>query len=495
MKKILMLSFILSLSVIFGFAFSNEAKAYENTAKPESTVPWEYPTNKLLQKQSVDAPLIADISKWQGNINWDQAADALDLVIIRTQDGISVEDYMHRSYESAAKRHDLPFGVYSFVRAGTPAEARAEARAFYNRASKNTEFYVLDVEVKTNKNGYSMRTVVNEYVKELRELTDKKIGLYVANHLYSSFNLDTSKFEFVWIPRYGYTPPAYNHQLWQYTSSGRVPGIKGNVDLNRLANGTKLEFFTNKISQTSNSELVKKYYVTNPQYVILKKKVKAYKKRDLVSKNYKKTYAEGSVLKVKKITKSSAGTPRLELSNGLFVTASKALVLKTTAAKADTFYTADDKVKKIITMKDLYIYDSSTSNRNPEKIPKYTIFNVNKVVYNGSGQNRFQILSGKFVSASKNDVIEAPNTIENYYRDVTDHLQTKKKMKMYETLMFGEENDENAANKPVDVAIGTNIQVVGIEYNKLGYPRFRLDNGKYVSAKKTLYKEIPWYEQ
>lgn len=492
MKKILMLSFLLSLTVIFGFSFNDEAKAYENTAKPESTVPWEYPTNKLLQKQSADDPLIADISKWQGNINWDKAAEALDLVIIRTQDGIHVEDYMHKSYESAAKRHDLPFGVYSFVRAGTPAEARAEARAFYNRASKNTEFYVLDVEVKTNKKGYSMRTVVNEYVKELRKLTDKKIGLYVANHLYSSFNLDTSKFEFVWIPRYGYTPPAHNHHLWQYTSSGRVPGINGNVDLNRLANGTKLEFFTNKISQTSNSELVKKYYVTNPKYVILKRNVKAFKKRDLVKKNYKKTYVEGTVLKVKNITKSSSGTPRLELTNGLFVTASKSLVLKTTAAKADTFYTADDKVKKIITKRDLYIYDSSTSNRNPERIPAYTIFNVNKVVYNGSGQNRFQILSGKFVSASKNDVIEAPSTIENYYRDVTHDLQTQKNVRMYDTLMFGEVDDTDIKNL---LPIGTNIQVVGIEYNKLGYPRFKLENGKYVSAKKTLYKKIPWYEQ
>lgn len=489
MKKVYGLALLLVVFSLFGFSQNSEAKAHKNTAKPESVVKWEYPANAKLVKQSANDPVIADISKWQGNIDWSKASKALDLVIIRTQDG-ELEDYMHRTYESNAKKYNVPFGVYSFVRAGTPAEARAEARSFYNRASKDTEFYVLDVEVQTNKKGYSMRTIINEYMKEMRKLTNKKIGLYVAHHKYSSFKLDASKFNFVWIPRYGYSGPIYKHQLWQYTDSGRVPGINGNVDLNRLAGGTKLEYFTNKVTTISNSELVKKYYVTNPKYVLLKKPVNVYKKTSFDKKNKKKSYKEGTRLKVKKVVKSSTGIPRLQLADGSYISASKSLVLKTSATS--NFYTTNDNVKQVMTIRNLYSYRSSTSNTSPEFVPANTIFNVSRVVYNGSGENRFAIINGRFISADKNDVVEVPATIQNYFLeyDSSLKLRTQKVIYKYDTLLFGDQQKD-----PEMVPVGTVLDIQDVVYNKLGYPRFKLTDGKYVSTKKTLFKQIPWYEQ
>jgi len=46
--------------------------------------------------------------------------------------------------------------------------------------------------------------------------------------------------EFIWIPRYGSNSgklekaPAYPCDLHQYTSRGKVAGISGNVDANRV---------------------------------------------------------------------------------------------------------------------------------------------------------------------------------------------------------------------------------------------------------------------
>lgn len=488
MKRQFIIAITLVLVTVFGFAQQSEAKEFENTAKPESTVPWEYGIQNQMQIQS-DSKLIADISKWQGTVDWAKASKALDLVVIRTQDGVKNEDNMHRANETGAKKYDVPFGVYSFVRAGTPAEARAEARKFYNRASKNTEFYVLDVEVKTNKKGYSMRQVINAYTAEMRKLTDKKVGLYVANHLYSSFNLDVSKFNFVWIPRYSSTAPVHQHHLWQYTSRGSVPGIKGHVDLNRLAGGTKIEFFTNKVMTVSNDKLAKKYYISNPKYVIVKSKVNAYNKKDFNKKHIKKKYEEGSILKVKKITTSSAGIPHLQLTNGYYITASKSLVLKTSAATAESYYTSTDNVKQVMTLKDLKKYKTATTTSKGVSIPKYTVFNVTKIAYNGTGQNRFKLASGEFISASKNDVVEVPDTISNYYREERKDLQTQKDVYSYDNLMFGETNNKQL------LPIGTNIKVATVVYNRLGYPRYQLEDGRYISTKKTLFKSIPWYEQ
>lgn len=245
-----------------------------------------------------------------------------------------------------------------------------------------------------------------------------------------------------------------------------------------------------KIIKVSNAKSSKKYYVTNPKQIISKKKLKVYKKKDFTTKNYKQTYAAGTVLKVKKITKSTAGVPHLELSNGYFVSAHKNNVLKISAAAAkETFYTSTDKVKQIMTLKDLKTYRSATATTKGTSIPKYTVFNVNKVTYTGSGKNRFQLKNGQFISASKNDVVEVPETIENYYREARTDIQTQREVYSYDNLMFGETNNKKL------LSIGTNVQVVDVVYNRLGYPRFELSNGEYVSTKKTLYKQIPWYEQ
>lgn len=242
-------------------------------------------------------------------------------------------------------------------------------------------------------------------------------------------------------------------------------------------------------TKLSKSSIAKKYYVTNPNYVLLKKKVNVYKKTNFDKKYRQKSYKEGTRLKVKKIVKTSAGIPRLQLSNGSYISASKSLVLKTSATS--NFYTATDGVKQIMTTRNLYSYRSLTGNAGPEFVPAYTVFNVYRVGYNGAGENRFGIINGRFISANKNDVVEVPATINNYYRKYPEGtvLRTQKVVYEYKTLMFRDDSS------PTIIPEGTTINVASIIYNELGYPRFKLTNGKYVSTKKALYDQIPWWER
>lgn len=486
MKKIFILTLAFMSIALFGFTQKGLAKDYENTAKPESTVPWEYSNVKMLQTKSSNAPVIADISKWQGDIDWSKASKVLDLVIIRTQDGKAKEDHMHRTYEREATKYNVPFGVYAFVRAGTPNEAKLEARAFYNRASKNTQFYVLDVEVKTNKKGHSMRKVIDAYMDEMNRLTNKKIGLYVANHLYSSFNLNTSRFDFVWIPRYGTSAPSHKHDIWQYTSRGSLPGIKGDVDLNRLSNGAKLEYFTNKVSSVSDSTLAKTYYMTNPKYVVTKNAVTNYKKKDFIPKNKKNTIPQGTFLKVKKITKSSKGIPHLELTDGTFITAKKNTVIKTTSSKFKNYYSAKDKVSSVVAITDVKRYKKSTGNEQhaSKKIKANTVIKVKKVVFDGSGATRFQLVNGGYIQANKKNVVRTLKTINKYYTSIPKNLHTAKATTIYSFQYF------KYASKSLKIPANTKLEIVGLEYNKIGYPRFKLSNGYYISTVKSNLKVI-----
>ncbi|HHB2065835.1 TPA: GH25 family lysozyme, partial [Bacillus cereus] len=50
---------------------------------------------------------IVDISKWNGNINWDVAAPQLDFVIARVQDGSNYIDPLYKSYVQAMKTRNI----------------------------------------------------------------------------------------------------------------------------------------------------------------------------------------------------------------------------------------------------------------------------------------------------------------------------------------------------------------------------------------------------
>lgn len=193
---------------------------------------------------------IIDISHHQDpqKIDYEKLCSQLDLAIIRVQFGSKLVDRHYKTHIAEMKKYNVPFGVYAWVRGKSQKEMEVEAQYFYNRAKDlDPLFYVLDVEEKSMAD---MRAGVNAYVEELRSLTDKKIGVYIGHHVYKEFNIDVSKFDFVWLPRYGPNNgkphnfrPAYPCDLWQYTDKGRLEGYGGYLDLNMLTGTKPLEFF------------------------------------------------------------------------------------------------------------------------------------------------------------------------------------------------------------------------------------------------------------
>lgn len=183
---------------------------------------------------------IADLSHHQGVIDWGQASQELDLAILRVQDGSRVEDRQYNNYVAGAKKHGVPFGNYAFCRFVSENDARVEARDFWNRGDKDALFWVADVEVKTMGD---MLAGTQAFIDELRRLGAKKVGLYVGHHTYKQFQADKVNVDFVWIPRYGGNKPAFKCDLWQYTETGSLSGVDGNVDLNKLTGTKPLAWF------------------------------------------------------------------------------------------------------------------------------------------------------------------------------------------------------------------------------------------------------------
>ena len=210
----------------------------KSTTKPKESTP----------KKSNNA-VIVDISEYQSPsaINYDTFAKQVDHVIVRTMDA-DYEDKVHKTHHKELQKRGVPTAAYAFFRARNSSHVKAEAKMFYDRnKGNNVTMYWIDVEVVTSDN---MRGLVNQYIAELRKLGAKKVGLYIAHHLYKELNLDVSKADAVWIPHYGSgsatadSTPAFPCDLHQYTEHGRLPGYSGNLDLNRLMGSKPLEFFT-----------------------------------------------------------------------------------------------------------------------------------------------------------------------------------------------------------------------------------------------------------
>jgi GH25 family lysozyme M1 (1,4-beta-N-acetylmuramidase) len=189
------------------------------------------------QTQYFDGVII-DVSEFQGNIDWSKVnASGLALAIVRVQYGANRADLTYQQNLSALGNIGANYAVYSYMTANDTSSAEREAQALYTRTQqasngKQPRFYMIDVEETT---GNDMRGIVEAYMNKLNSLgvADNKIVLYIANHLYSSFNLNVGRAGSIMIPAYRSTPPDHAYDLWQYTSSGSVSGINGNVDMSK----------------------------------------------------------------------------------------------------------------------------------------------------------------------------------------------------------------------------------------------------------------------
>lgn len=208
---------------------------------------------------------IADISKWQGVIDWPKAASELAFCILRASCGVAA-DSKFADNAKGCKGNGIPFHAYHYLMAMDEAQAKTEAEFFYKTASaQGPLFYVVDVEDEHIPTGKA-RSIVSAFLARIKELGAKRTGIYVAHHRYDAFDLATEEADYVWIPRYGkntgepQTPPGFPCDLWQYTSKGALAGVKGNVDLNSINSDKPLSWFVEQkednVSNTTNRALV-----------------------------------------------------------------------------------------------------------------------------------------------------------------------------------------------------------------------------------------------
>ncbi|WP_165815203.1 GH25 family lysozyme [Levilactobacillus bambusae] len=189
-------------------------------------------------KADVATKRIADVSEFQGDINWKEASKHLDAVITRVQAGNPGDDGYHydtkaKTNAQGAKSNHLSFGQYEYSQFTSVKDAQNEAKSFYQHSDKSAKFLVLDNETRATSDG-SESDYVKAWVKQMKKLTNKPLVYYSSENFAKENNIDTSQFSGSWIANYSSKPEKTD--LWQYSQSGSVKGIDGDVDMDTAVN-------------------------------------------------------------------------------------------------------------------------------------------------------------------------------------------------------------------------------------------------------------------
>lgn len=199
---------------------------------------------------------VIDVSEWQGDIDWAKAkADGVEGVIIRLGYGWGNNaDKKAQRNISECKRLGIPFGIYWYSYADTPSIAKEEGadvvaklKQFGVNASDLAYPVYYDLEKwtweghqpPTDPNVYN--DIVNNWYSALQSAGYKNLSVYsYTSYLQGPLKHADIYAKTTWVAQYsarmGFDSFPTNSRGWQYTSSGKVDGISGNVDMNAFGN-------------------------------------------------------------------------------------------------------------------------------------------------------------------------------------------------------------------------------------------------------------------
>lgn len=179
--------------------------------------------------------IIIDVSEHQGVIDWNAAKGQIDGAILRCGFGDNIADQDDKQWKRNADectRLGIPFGVYIYSYATSMAQAESEAQHVLRcvRGYKLSYPIYLDLEEAGTQSGAVERA---KRFGDVIEGVGYWCGVYANLHWWNNYLGGLDRFT-KWVAQYNsrcdYT--GTGKDIWQYSSTGSVAGIAGNVDMN-----------------------------------------------------------------------------------------------------------------------------------------------------------------------------------------------------------------------------------------------------------------------
>lgn len=272
MKKILLWLAVLLLAVVltlglvklYQYLYTPETPAQttptERSTEPTVPTTQPVPTNPVLTAAdftmengfmtctAMESRVGIDVSTFQGDIDWQKVkAAGITFAIIRVggrgygESGTLYADKRAQDNYKGAKEAGLEVGAYFFSQAVNPAEAVEEAEYVLEQI-KGWELsmpVVFDWEYmgEQARTAYveprTLTDCMNAFGKRIRQAGLEPMIYVNMDQAKDSFYMEDIEDSALWLAMYnGWEECQYPVDMWQYTNTGSVPGISGNVDIN-----------------------------------------------------------------------------------------------------------------------------------------------------------------------------------------------------------------------------------------------------------------------
>ena len=191
-----------------------------------------------------------DVSQHQGNIDWAKVANSgMKFSMIRIGyrgygTGGLAEDTKYKDNFKNASENGLKVGVYYYSTALNTEEAKKDAEYVlsllkkYGYQNKVTMPIAIDLEVNSsnvrdaNVSKGTRTDIANTFCSIIKN--SGYIPMVYASKAFLKDNMNASQVPYdIWVAQYN-SKCTYsgNYTMWQYSSTGKVSGITGNVDCN-----------------------------------------------------------------------------------------------------------------------------------------------------------------------------------------------------------------------------------------------------------------------
>ncbi|MBE1284346.1 MAG: glycoside hydrolase [Rhodobacteraceae bacterium] len=185
-----------------------------------------------------------DVARFQPDVNWREARrSGVSFAFIKATEGGDFKDPMFASHWQGAAKAGIPRGAYHFFYFCT--SAAKQARWFIQNVPKTRGALppVLDLEwnpfsptCTKRPTGQTVRSEAKIFLDTLERHYGQRPIIYTTPEFYRQTGIGKLRGTEFWLRSTARTPkqvyPGQNWQFWQYSGTGTVPGIAGEVDLN-----------------------------------------------------------------------------------------------------------------------------------------------------------------------------------------------------------------------------------------------------------------------
>lgn len=200
---------------------------------------------------------VVDISRYNGNVDFNALKNGCDAVIIRAGyrgygSGTLVTDTNFVKNIKGARATGIPLSVYFVTQAINEQEAIAEANYTCNLIKSYHTALPLFIDVENGdgarhegradqgKLNKKQRTAIVKAWCEAVKKRGYRAGIYASESWFKTeLDLESLRKQYyIWVAKYSNNQPSIYYDAWQYTSKGSVMGVTGYVDLSTFKNLT-----------------------------------------------------------------------------------------------------------------------------------------------------------------------------------------------------------------------------------------------------------------